>query len=149
MLVMMAAIVTNDITCLCATMKFKLHDKVKIRSGRLQAQRGRVVGVVNGANVQVHLVKTGKVVSIAAQQVTNYSAAARKAWKTMPARSVGRPVGTKLSNRISVTIRVDKSLWTKFQECESQGLVRDRSGTIESLLRRKLSELGKHSGNTR
>ena len=42
------------------------------------------------------------------EQVTNYSLATRRAWVTDPDRAVGRRKGTKLTDRVSVTLRFDR-----------------------------------------
>jgi hypothetical protein len=75
--------------------------------------------------------------------VTNYSLAARKAWVTEPDRAVGRRKGTKLTDRVSVTLRLDREL---FLGLEDDGVIEDRAGLFNVLLREKLAKLdrGRH-----
>ena len=80
--------------------------------------------------------------------VTNFSLAARKAWVTGPDRPVGRRKGTKLCDRVSVTLRIDRDLWERFRGMEGSGLIEDRTAAVNSWLRQKLEELeaGQTSG---
>jgi uncharacterized protein (DUF4415 family) len=73
--------------------------------------------------------------------VTNFSLAARKAWVTGPDRAVGRRKGTKLCDRVSVTLRIDRDLWERFREMEGAGLIEDRTASVNSWLRQNLDEL--------
>lgn len=68
-------------------------------------------------------------------QLRNFSLAARKAWASMPNRNVGRPKGTSVSNRVSVTLRVDKDLWDQFRFLQRTGKIGNRVEAIESCLR--------------
>lgn len=72
---------------------------------------------------------------------TNYSLAARKAWRRMPRRRVGRPKGTAKTDRVSVTLRIDRELWDHFRRAESAGLIQDRTALINSCIAQKLAEI--------
>ena len=63
----------------------------------------------------------GSKVRVTPEQITNFSLAARKAWVTEPDRAVGRRKGTKLSDRVSVTLRLDRDLWEQFLGLEEDG----------------------------
>jgi hypothetical protein len=89
----------------------------------------------------VCLEQSGRIVRAQPEDVTNFSLAARKAWVTGPNRAVGRRKGTKLCDRVSVTLRIDRELWQRFMEMEKDGLIEDRTAAINSWLREKLSEL--------
>lgn len=52
----------------------------------------------------------------------------------MPNRKVGRPSGTRVSDRVSVTVRIDRDLWNSFQTAEEEGLIENRTATINELL---------------
>ena len=82
--------------------------------------------------------------SLSATTVTNFSSAARKAWKTMPKRQVGRPTGTKTSDRVSVTLRIDRGLWERFRMQENAGIIGDRCAEIEKLLAAIVSRTGEN-----
>jgi hypothetical protein len=79
-----------------------------------------------------------------ADVVTNYSLAARKAWARMPDRRVGRPRGSRVCDRLSVTIRVDRSLWEQFRRYEHDGRIEDRTESINRWLRQKLNEIAEN-----
>jgi hypothetical protein len=96
---------------------------------------------LHGDDVVVRLDGDIDVVRVQAKDVTNYSLAARRAWKKMPERRVGRPKGSGTRGRISVTLRIDRELWDSFRQAEVVGLVTDRTATINAWIREKLAEL--------
>lgn len=113
-----------------------LGDKVRVKSGSSTGARAIVTGICGDA-VQVRLNETSVELELAERDLTNYSLAARRAWKSMPNRRVGRPQGSTTTNRISVTLRIDAQLWERFKAAEREGLIADRS----ELLDRCLSEM--------
>jgi hypothetical protein len=115
-------------------------DKVRVKVGNYAGERG-LIEATDGGKLLVRLEKSGRTIRVTAEQVTNYSQAARKAWVTDPNRAVGRRKGTKLCDRVSVTLRLDRELWEHFTRLEDNGLIDDRTGTINGWLREKLSEL--------
>ena len=68
------------------------------------------------------------------------------AWVTEPNRGVGRRKGTCLSDRISVTLRIDRELWERFTALEAAGVIDDRTALINSWFRQKLAELDREGG---
>lgn len=114
-------------------------DKVRISAGPYAGQRA-IVEKATHQTVRVRLQDSERSVSVHPEAIANYSAAARKAWKTMPARSVGRPKG-RISNRKSITLRIDEALWERFVAMESEGSIQDRSSFIEDALSTKLKEM--------
>jgi len=66
--------------------------------------------------------------------------AARKAWKNMPYRHVGRPKGVRHCDRVSVTLRIDRDLWEQFKRDESAGRIKDRTATINLWFREMLDK---------
>lgn len=80
-----------------------------------------------------------QVVTLCTDDFVNYSLAARRAWRSMPDRKVGRPLGTKLTDRLSVIFRVDRQLWSEFLAAEQEGLVPDRTSLINACLREILA----------
>lgn len=115
-------------------------DKVKLKNHHGRAVRG-VVEAVHGDQLVVRLEESGEIVATAAASVTNFSLAARKAWKNMPHRHVGRPKGARHCNRVSVTLRIDRELWEQFKRGESEGRIKDRTATINCWLREMLDRL--------
>ena len=116
-------------------MNAAVGDKVLIKA---QGLRGIVSGVNRERIVIVDI--QGKPHSLVANQIVNYSLAARKAWEKMPQRQVGRPVGTKRTDRVSVTLRIDRDLWDEFRAAEEKGLIADRTTTVNDWIRQKLRE---------
>jgi hypothetical protein len=121
-------------------LKAESGDKVKLKAGRHRGERG-VVAAVEGAKLVVRLDGSGQEVWLAPEDVTNFSLAARKAWVTGPDRAVGRRKGTRLSDRVSVTLRIDRELWDRFVELEEAGVIADRTALVNGWLRDKLTEL--------
>jgi len=121
-------------------MDAKPGDKVRLKSADHLDERG-VIESCDRKRLWVRLVTSGDVVSVEAEEVTNFSLAARKAWESMPERRVGRPKGTAKTDRVSVTLRINRELWDEFRLAEENGLVPDRTTTINDWLAEKLSEL--------
>lgn len=112
---------------------------MRIAAGPYSGQRG-IVEKTLGFNAVVRLDATHKTIRIGCSAVANYSAAARKAWKTMPVRAVGRPRG-RTSNRRSITLRLDETIWQRFLKMEKHGKLMDRSAFIEEAIDAKLTKL--------
>ncbi len=121
-------------------MKAQPGDKVRVKAGAHAGERG-VVESVDGEKLVVRLEKSAQALRVVAGQVTNYSLAARKAWQTDPHRAVGRRKGTKLCDRVSVTLRIDRDLWARFVALEGTGDIANRTGVINRWLREKLAGL--------
>lgn len=122
-------------------------DKVKIRHNGSGAVSNRGILLhVGPTRLVVRLTSTDSVVTVSPKQVTNFSLAARKAWKSMPDRQVGRPRGSKVCDRISVTIRLDRSLWEQFRQAENGGVVTDRTTVLNNWIYAGLQELASTPG---
>jgi uncharacterized protein (DUF4415 family) len=121
-------------------MEPEVRDKVKLKSHNGSPARG-VVEEVHGDELLVRLDESGELVAVASELVTNFSLAARKAWKNMPHRQVGRPRGARHCDRVSVTLRIDRELWEQFKRDESAGRIRDRTAIINAWLRDMLDKL--------
>lgn len=115
-------------------------DKVRIKKTQHDGVRG-VVESVQKDRLVVRLNDSDEVVLLTAADVTNYSLAARKAWRQMPSRRVGRPKGSTKTDRVSVTLRVDRDLWTRLQNAEATGQLDDRVAFINQWIDRGLTEL--------
>jgi hypothetical protein len=120
--------------------KAEAGDKVRIKTGAYAGERG-IVETVDGDKLLVRLEASGSKVRVSPEQVTNFSLAARKAWVTDPNRAVGRRKGTKLCDRVSVTLRLDRDLWEHFTGMEDSGVIEDRTAIINRWFREKLAEL--------
>ena len=114
------------------------NDKIRIKVGRFAGQRGILLRAHAGKWI-VTLVEQDLTVLVPTEELTNYSLAARRAWQSMPDRKVGRPAGSKVSDRISVIFRVDRTLWNDFLRAEETGVIADRTTMINECLRDILS----------
>jgi hypothetical protein len=121
-------------------MKAAAGDKVRLKVGDHAGERG-VVAAVDGEKLVVRLEDSGTTVCVTAEQLTSFSLAARKAWVTGPDRAVGRRKGTKLTDRVSVTLRLDRELWEQFLGLEKAGIIGDRTRLINGWFREKLAEI--------
>lgn len=121
-------------------MNAKVGDKVRLKGNGHSGQRG-IVEAIAGGKLAVRLEGSGQRAWLAPEQVTNFSLAARKAWATEPHRRVGRPKGTRLYDRVSVTLRIDRELWERFRAMEEAGLIEGRTGVVNRWLREKMDEL--------
>ena len=121
-------------------MKAEAGDKVRLKAGTYAGARG-FLDAFDDEKLVVRLEHSGLRVRVSPEQITNFSLAARKAWVTEPERAVGRRKGTKLTDRVSVTLRLDRKLWEHFLGLEADGVIEDRTGLINALLREKLAKL--------
>ena len=120
----------------------RVGDKVKLKSSADEAAGSHgVIADLDGSVLSIRLEGGPTVVQVAPEQVTNFSLAARKAWQNMPTRNVGRPKGSRVSDRRSVTIRVDRELWERFQRAESSGIVSDRTSVLNQWIAQGLDGL--------
>jgi hypothetical protein len=109
-------------------------DKIRIKGGKFAGERAVLVRPCAGKWI-VSMPKQDLTVILSAEELTNYSLAARRAWRSMPDRKVGRPAGTKVSDRVSVIFRVDRTLWNDFLSAEESGFVSDRTKIINQCLK--------------
>ena len=128
-------------------MEHKVGDKVKLKHSNDSTVRG-VVEKIHGDELLVRLDDSGDCVVVASELVRNFSLAARKAWKNMPYRHVGRPKGARHCDRVSVTLRIDRELWDQFRQGEAEGIIEDRTATINAWFREMFDRL-KHAKDCR
>jgi len=121
-------------------MEPEVGDKVKLKSHDGAPRRG-IVEEVHGDELLIRLHESGELIAVESGSVTNFSLAARKAWKNMPHRQVGRPKGARHCDRVSVTLRIDRALWEQFKRDESEGRIRDRTATINFWFREMMDKL--------
>jgi uncharacterized protein (DUF4415 family) len=121
-------------------MKTQQGDRVKIKKDEKRGLRG-IVKQLNRDRLVVQLEDRDELIELNAHEVTNFSLAARKAWKSMPHKRVGRPKGSRVCDRTSVTLRIDRDLWEEFRALESEARIKDRTTVINAMLREKLAEL--------
>jgi hypothetical protein len=115
-------------------------DKVRLKAGVRSGERG-VIERIDGGVYVVRLDQSQGTVRVSPEDVTNYSLAARKAWVTEPRRAVGRRKGTKLNDRVSVNLRIDRDLWERFVALEGDGVIEARTAVVNRWFREKLAEL--------
>src|SRR5262249_15679401 len=104
-------------------MPTNVGDRLRIKS---DGRRGVAEKIERGRLV-IRLAEESGKLTVSADGVTYYSLAARKAWAKMPDRKVGRPRGSRVCDRLSVTIRVDRPLWEEFRRYEELGRIEDRT----------------------
>jgi hypothetical protein len=105
-------------------------DKVKLKRPASGSNVRGVVVAVGPSRIRIRISDSDEIVSARPAEITNYSLAARKAWQHMPVRNVGRPRGSKVSDRLSVTIRVNRDLWKRFTQAEAEGLIGHRTSIL-------------------
>jgi hypothetical protein len=120
--------------------KARPGDKVMLKAGDYRRYRG-VIEELDGGKLAVRVAELGVLVRVTADDVTNFSLAARKAWVTGPDRAVGRRKGTRLTDRVSVTLRLDRDLWQRFQDLEEAAVIGDRTAVVNDWFREKVDEL--------
>ncbi len=123
-------------------MKAAAGDKVRVKTGSHAGERG-LIESLEGEKLLVRLDGSSVKVRLLPDEVTNYSLAARKAWVTGPDRAVGRRKGSKLCDRVSVTLRIDRGMWEQFRALEESGTIEDRTAIINGWFRENLSKLTK------
>ena len=121
-------------------LKVEPGDKIRLKTGNFAGSRGIVEATEEGKLV-IRLENSIRRVLAEPWEVLNFSVAARKAWRSMPKRRVGRPKGMRSCDRVSVTLRIDRDLWEQFRSKESTGIIDDRTATVNAWLREKLAEL--------
>jgi uncharacterized protein (DUF4415 family) len=123
-------------------MSHRAGDKVLIKSGEHTGKRARVISI-SGDRIKLEVsgegLDGGSRDVLSRFEIVNYSLAARKAWLKMPRRRVGRPKGTRVCDRVSVTLRIDRDLWEEFTRAEADGLIDDRTQAINGILKDYLS----------
>ncbi len=81
-------------------------DKVRVKIAPHQGERGIVADV---KNERLHVIlESGEAIVVGAREVTNYSLAARRAWKVMPSRAVGRPKSLSNPKKPLVYVSIQK-----------------------------------------
>ena len=125
-------------------METRKGDKVRLKDDSRHGERGIVEDVL-ASYLVVRVEGSEELVRVAQAHLTNYSLAARKAWEKMPHKRVGRPKGSSKTDRISVTLRIDRQVWERFRCAEQSGLIQDRTATINSVLAIELEKLERKS----
>jgi len=125
-------------------LRHRRWDKVRVKKACKQwaCKRG-VVECIKRGKLRLRL-SQGLLITVPEGDVTNLSLAARSAWRHMPKRGVGRPRGSKVSDRISVTFRIDRELWEALKLAEARSLITDRTAFINAVLRDHLGTLNQN-----
>jgi hypothetical protein len=106
-----------------------------------------VIGTVDGDAATVHLAESVEVIPLAWLQ--NFSAAARKAWRTMPDRRAGRPRDPSLPQKRMVSLRLEAALWEELGRAVEAGLIRSREAAVNEWLRERLDQVwGRRDADT-
>ncbi len=124
------------------TSDFQIGDKVLVRSGPHAGVRGSVISVA-GDMADVALADRREAVALV--EMLNYSAAARKAWRTRPHRGAGRrPRGD--NKKQMVSLRIDSNVWRRLGNAVRAGLIRSREAAVNTWLQEKLAEIEQECG---
>jgi uncharacterized protein (DUF4415 family) len=116
---------------------FRPGDKIRVRSGPYKGARGIIQNESDGLlEIQID---SSDVVRIEQSKITNYSLAARRAWKVMPKRA-GRPQLSTPRKKM-VSIRLDIDVWERLGEAVESGLINSREEAVNVWLREKLDAL--------
>lgn len=116
---------------------FLSGDKVRIHSGPHIGARGMIQTVSNGV-LEVQL-DENNIVSVASNEVTNHSLAARRAWRNMPKRA-GRPQ-LPTPRKKMVSMRLDIDLWDRLGDAVELGFINSREEAVNFWIREKLDAL--------
>jgi hypothetical protein len=120
------------------TQDFECGDKVLVLRGEHQGTKGIVTAVGEGV-VDISFGSGSATVPFDAVQ--NFSAAARKAWRTRPLRAAGRPPTPAEKRKRMVSIRIEESVWRGLEDAAQAGLIQSREAIVNEWLRIKLHEL--------
>ncbi|SRR6266568_1606579 len=116
---------------------FQLGDKIRIRFGPYTGARGIICSEVEGL-LKIEL-DTDEIAQVTLEEITNYSRAARRAWKAMPKRA-GRPKGQKPAKRM-ISMRLDADLWEMLQEATERGLIPSREKAVNDWVREQVVKI--------
>ncbi len=135
-------------------------DKVRMKAGSAIGLRG-VVAAIRPQGIIIDLLN-GSRATVTPSEVTNYSAAARLAWRTMPKRA-GRPANRE--RKVRVSLRIDEATWRALAGLVQRGRIRSREHLLNELLKQaakrlagssrlsvsksKILQLGSHPGSER
>jgi hypothetical protein len=113
-------------------------DKIRVKVGSLAGARGRVARVNDDAVVVE--IQNGDTVLLPSNGVTNYSLAARRAWKVMPKRA-GRPRAEHPKKKM-VSLRLDLELILRLDAAVTLGRTVNRSQAVAEGVTAYLDHLG-------
>ncbi len=116
---------------------FRSGDKIRIRSGPYKGARGVIQAELEGL-LEIQLDESN-IIRVQIKDVTNYSLAARRAWKAMPKRA-GRPQ-LPTPRKKMVSIRLDIDIWNRLGEAVESGLIPSREEAVNTWLRERLDIL--------
>jgi hypothetical protein len=116
---------------------FQPGDKVRIRSGPDKGSRGIIQSESNGL-LEVQL-DSSDIIYIEPEKITNFSLAARRAWKAMP-KQAGRPQ-LSIPRKKMVSMRLDVDLWNRLGEAVELGFISNREEAVNTWLREQLDKL--------
>ncbi|HZR00284.1 MAG TPA: hypothetical protein VFC93_15890 [Chloroflexota bacterium] len=85
------------------------------------------------------LLEDGRALVLGGDEFTNFSLAARRAWRTMPKRA-GRPRSANPTRR-PISVRLDLDVWRDLVRAAELGLIESRDRTINAWVRERLDGL--------
>jgi uncharacterized protein (DUF4415 family) len=118
---------------------FHPGDKIRIRNGPFAGARGIILVEVDGL-LEIQLDESeSNTLTLPVEDITNYSLAARRAWKVMPKRA-GRPQ-LPIPRKKMVSMRLDVDVWDRLGDAVELGLITSREEAVNFWLREKLDAL--------
>ena len=115
----------------------RIGDKVRIRSGIHAKLRG-VVQVAGGESLEIRL-DDGPLIYAGPEAITNYSLAARRAWRVMP-KQAGRHQ-LDVPRKRMVSLRLDIDVLDDLEKASAQGLILNKEQAVNEWLRQHLDML--------
>ncbi len=112
-------------------------DRVRVKARPGDPQRG-IVRQVSKAWLRVET-DDGESLLVPPDSVTNYSLAARRAWRTMP-KHAGRPRSARRDTRM-ISVRIRDSTWSLLARAVDLGLVSSRERAIDVWVRERLEQV--------
>lgn len=119
-------------------LQHRTGDKVRISRGHYAKERGIIQSTADDS-LWIELT-SGAIVNVAEDQITNYSLAARRAWKIRP-KQAGRPKLDDSAKKKMVSLRLDPEMWARLGRAVELGMISNREKAVNSWLVEKVAEL--------
>ena len=114
-----------------------IGDKVRLRLGTHAKERG-VVQAIAGAFLEIQLEQGGPI-QARPEEITNYSLAARRAWRVMPKRAGRHQLDTPRKRMAS--LRLDTDVLNDLEKANELGLIPNKEQAVNTWLRQQLDIL--------
>ena len=115
----------------------QVGDKIRIKVGDHKGKRGVIIAAA--ANRVEIALDDGNAAVVDRSGITNFSLAARKAWRVMP-KKAGRPKNDKPKTKM-VSLRLDVFLWIKLGEAVTEGIIVNKEAVVNALLEEYINKI--------